>query len=300
MLMLWLMACSDGEPVELIEVEEPAVEDIVVLSEDEIEAEPEEELTDPEEEVDAEPGSEEEEAPEEATEAHENAPEPQDIDPTEPEEEDLADAEAEEEEAEEEVAAALPAKTLTYALKPKGSSLYVQVFKDRTTAGADLSHDHVMLATGWTGSATWNADDLSQCSIEVTLRVDKLAVDPPNLRTALDIEGELSDGQRADVKKNMLAKDQLDAATYPEITFTSSKCEAKGEKVKVTGTLTIHGTPKTISTTMTITATDESFSARGGFKVKQSDFGIEPFSAMLGALKNEDQMKFTVSLQGEP
>jgi hypothetical protein len=51
---------------------------------------------------------------------------------------------------------------------------------------------------------------------------------------------------------------------------------------------------------MTVNADEASFSATGGFKAKHTDFGMDPFTAMLGALKNENEMKFTASLKGEP
>lgn len=302
MLWMWLVACSGGEDVEVIVIDEPAVEDIVVVDLDEDDAAPEPESDDaPKPDAPTEPVDEPNEADPTVPDSRDDPKKepPTEVAqpvkrPDEPTEAEVTPEAAEENEPEPE-----PAKTITYALNAQKSSLYVQVYKDRTTAGADLSHDHVMLATGWTGSATWNTDDLSQCDIQLTLKVAKLAVDPPNLRSALGIEGELTDGNRKDIKKNMLAKGQLDSASYPEIRFQSTACEASGAKIKVTGELTVHGTTKTVTTKMLVNADDSSFSATGGFKAKHTDFGMDPFTAMLGALKNENEMKFTASLKGE-
>lgn len=192
-----------------------------------------------------------------------------------------------------------PARGATdYTLGPKGSSLYVRVYKDTSTAASDLSHNHVMLATGWTGSATWDPTDVGACALSVEVPVKKLSVDPPKLRAALKMEGELSESQRADVKKNMLSKSQLDAANHPTVTFTATQCVAKGDQVLVTGDLTLHGVTNTVSLPMTVTEDGQSFEARGTLKIKATDYGIEPFSAMLGALKNKNQMTLSIRLAG--
>jgi polyisoprenoid-binding protein YceI len=192
--------------------------------------------------------------------------------------------------------AAEPARTLTYTLAPERSSLLVQVFKDPDTAAAAMSHDHVVAASGWSGTVTWNPDDLSQCAIDISVPVSELVVDSPRLRAAVGLEGELSASQRGDVKKNMLAKDQLHGDRYGRITYSASRCEASGERVLVTGELTIRGQSETVKTKLEVSATATRFSASGSFKARATDFGFEPFTAMLGALKNQDAMSFSVKL----
>ena len=132
--------------------------------------------------------------------------------------------------------------------------------------------------------------------MEISLPVAKLDPDAPAMRKAVGYDTELSDSQRATVKKNLLAKDQLDGDRYPDITFRSTSCSATTGSVKVTGSLSMHGVSKTVSTTMKVSL-DQGFAADGTFKAKGSDFGFEPYTAMLGALKNLDQMVFTVKLR---
>ncbi len=186
-----------------------------------------------------------------------------------------------------------------YALTTQGSSLYVQVFKDTSTAASGISHDHVMRASGWTGTATWDPENPSACKIDVSVPVDKLVVDPPKLREAVGYEAPLSDGQRGDVRKNMLSKDQLNSSKYPTISFQATGCKAAGgDTVDVSGTLTIKGKSQPVTVRMTLSGDGERFSAKGSFKVKGSDYGLEPYSAMMGALKNRDELRFTVRLSG--
>ncbi|MCB9794119.1 MAG: YceI family protein [Alphaproteobacteria bacterium] len=186
----------------------------------------------------------------------------------------------------------------TYTFDPSRSSLTVQVYKDPDTVGAALSHDHVIAARAWTGQATWDPSDLSACKVSFTVPVARLDVDPPKLRAAVGLEGELSEKQREEVKGNMLAKDQLWGDQHPNITFTSTGCAAKGEQVEVAGRLNIRGVDKDMRVTMTVSADGQSFTASGSFRAKATDFGFEPFTAGFGALKNKDAMRFAVSVTG--
>jgi len=185
-----------------------------------------------------------------------------------------------------------------YTLAPAKSSVYVQVFKDPDTIAANLSHDHVVVATGWKGAVHWDPANLAACVVKITVPVSGLVNDDDSMRKRVGYDTVLDAGDRAEVRANMVAKSQLDGSAFPDITFTSTGCAASGDKVKVTGDLSIHGVSKRISPSFTITADGAAFSASGGFTANASDFGFAPFTALLGALKNKDGMKFTVSVVG--
>ena len=186
-----------------------------------------------------------------------------------------------------------------YALDPNGSLIYIQVFRDTTTAASDLSHDHVMLATAWTGRVTWADGDPSSCKVEVSVPVSGLKVDVPDMRKKVGYDVMLTDNQRDQVKEHMLDKGQLNGSSFTDMRFESTSCAAAGDKVKVTGKLTLHGVTKTVSPTMSISVKDGVFAAAGVLKLSGSDYGIAPYSAMLGALKNLDEMKLTVNVRGK-
>lgn len=185
-----------------------------------------------------------------------------------------------------------------YKLDPSKGAIYVQVFKDPNTIAAGLSHDHVIVATGWSGTVTWNVADPGTCKVSITVPVSGLQNDAESWRKKVGYDTVLSDSQRADVRTNMMAADQLDAAQYKEMRFVSTGCSADGDRVKVAGTMTIHGQERPTTISMRISADGSSFSASGSFSAKQTDFGIQPFSAMGGALKNKDALKFSIDVRG--
>jgi len=172
--------------------------------------------------------------------------------------------------------------------------LFIQVYKAPTLA-ADLSHDHAIQAVGWSGKGTWDAEDYNNCNISISVPVNNLQVDTPEIRKLAGIEGTISESMRKDVKKHMLSDIQLNADKYPMITFQSTSCEDSGETMNLKGNFTIHGTTKVISIPVTVSDSDE-LSLKGSFLIKGTDYGIEPYSAMFGAVGNNDEMKITFDL----
>ncbi len=194
--------------------------------------------------------------------------------------------------------AAVEAAPTSYTLTEKGSKLYVQIFKKRGGAASALAHDHVVLATGWTGSVTWDPDNLASCKVNISLPVSGLSPDTAAMRTHVGYDSRLSPSNQKKVKKNMLALTQLAQEYFPTITYQSTSCAGSGESITVTGNLTIRGQAKSLSVPMTISADGASFKAKGTFKATHDDFKFAPYSAMGGALRNDNEMRFTVDVVG--
>jgi polyisoprenoid-binding protein YceI len=189
---------------------------------------------------------------------------------------------------------AAQAAPTTYTLS-KGH-LAVLVRYDRGTLVS--GHDHILTTDDFEGSVTWDPEDLSACQVNIQFPAKTLVVDGPGMRERYGLEGETSDGNRESIKDNALGKKQLHADEHPTISFASTGCEAKGEKVAVTGSLTVHGTPATVTALMEVEATDSSFSANGSFDANHADFGMKPYSALLGTLKNDERLTFFIDVEG--
>ena len=102
---------------------------------------------------------------------------------------------------------------------------------------ADLSHDHAIQAVGWSGKAQWDPEEYSSCNISLSVPVNNLQVDNPEIRELAGIEGTISESMRKDVKKHMLSDIQLDAEKYPMISFQSTSCEGSGNAMTLKGIL---------------------------------------------------------------
>lgn len=100
----------------------------------------------------------------------------------------------------------------------------------------------------------------------------------------------LSDGDKRKIERTM-ADDVLDTRRYPEAVFRG-KAEPAGGSYRISGELTLHGK------TRPLTVTGQARDGRQVFEVSlhQPDFGIKPYSAMLGTLKVKADVKVRVAV----
>jgi polyisoprenoid-binding protein YceI len=197
-------------------------------------------------------------------------------------------------------AAPAPAAPRSYTLDGSRGELHVRVFKDPATMAAGIAHDHAVLATGWTGRFTWDAAQPAACQLTITVPVASLDPDPPALRAAVGLPGALPDNQRGEIKAHLLAESQLWAARFPSITFQATACRPTGSALEVTGNLTIRGQARKVVFTGQFSADEAGFRLKGSLPVKATDHGFQPYSALLGAVRNQDRMVLHIDLQGIP
>ena len=135
----------------------------------------------------------------------------------------------------------------------------------------------------------------------IEARTATLRVDEPASRRRLGVEGDLSDSQRADVTKAMRAPDQLDVERHPTIRFASSRVVGEGEgKLRVTGQLTLRGVTRELTFPATVALETGGVRARATLTFLQSAFGYRPYSALLGAIRNKDEVTLHVDLVATP
>ena len=106
-----------------------------------------------------------------------------------------------------------------------------------------------------------------------------------------DAPGTLSGGDKKKIEGNIL-EDVLHSKKHPEIRFRSTSAERDGDRATITGELTLHGRTKTL----TATATKKGERWETEVAIHQPDFGIKPYSAMLGALKVQPTVKVQLSV----
>jgi polyisoprenoid-binding protein YceI len=179
----------------------------------------------------------------------------------------------------------------TIELGPERGRLLIRT--SRTGLGKRAGHDLLIEATRWSGAVVLTGDaarvaDASAegSSVRVTVPVDGLTV----------IEGTggmlpLSDEDRVQIGKDL--RGVLDADRYPEITFVSSRVEGGPGGFTVEGELTIMGRTEPLA----VRARADGGRVRGEATVKQTRWGIKPYSAFLGALKLADDVGVEFDLQ---
>ncbi len=121
--------------------------------------------------------------------------------------------------------------------------------------------------------------DQDNFSIEASVDPASIAV-VCCMKKGVEARGALS---AADKKKILeyTYKDVLHSKRHTSISFRSSSVDKAGKGYTVQGTLSLHGVGRHIAAR--VTRAGDKLTTR--FDINQPDYGIKPFSAMLGALK---------------
>lgn len=99
------------------------------------------------------------------------------------------------------------------------------------------------------------------------------------------------DDHKKTIEENIL-KDVLHSGKFPKIEFESEAFREKGDGYQVKGRLTLHGQQATI----VVDVTDDGQHFVAEAVVHQPDFGIKPYSAMMGTLKIKPDVKIRLAV----
>ncbi len=151
---------------------------------------------------------------------------------------------------------------------------------------AKMGHRLTIAMTSWQASARWAGDE--PASAELTVDVDSIDV--------LSGEGgltPLTGPEKGVCRSNALRS--LDSKKFPQIRFTADQIAKTADGYRLDGTIEIHGTsrPQSVDAKVVDTGDALDFSAR--VPVTQTDFGVKPFSLMMGALKVADEVTIAFS-----
>lgn len=139
---------------------------------------------------------------------------------------------------------------------------------------ARLAHDLKLEARGLTLTV---GDD----GMPTSLRVDAASIELVcQMENGVEKSSTFSDSDRRKILEN-LRDDVLQVKKHPTITFDFASVEAQGTGHRVRGKLTLRGRSRDLD----VLTKREGDREIAEVTLHQPDFGIAPFSAMLGALK---------------
>jgi len=167
------------------------------------------------------------------------------------------------------------------------SRVYIRVGKKK------LGHDHGVEGKIKSGSIDLEATkNLGAIEFDMT----SFLADTDEAREYLDLEGTIAESTRDKVTETMLGASVLDAEQFPTATFKIKSREIKkdkesGEVILLKGDFTLHGTTRPVAIQVQVKAADGKRNLRGEFTILQSDFGISPYKAALGAVGVADELK---------
>ena len=152
--------------------------------------------------------------------------------------------------------------------EPAAATASLAIARDRSSVGftaAKVTASHDGSFSDFSGSITLAPnDDITASSVEVTIQMDSLQIEPERLAG------------------HLRTPDLLDVAQFPTAVFTSTRIAAGSTEAingtpathTVTGNLTLHGQTHAISFPAIIAVSATEVSARAEFSVNRQDFGI--------------------------
>lgn len=174
-----------------------------------------------------------------------------------------------------------------------GESL-LTILAFRGGALGKAGHNHVIASRDISGTF-YVPDDVLRSSFELHVPVAQLTIDEPGLRAqeGPDFPTEVPESAKQGTRRNMLSQALLDGVNYPEITLIGQHIErgSMGASVLASVQITVRGQPHTISLPVAYSLLKNELVASGDLPIKQSDLGLTPFSAMLGALQVQDELR---------
>ena len=176
----------------------------------------------------------------------------------------------------------------TYEFGPSQGELHVRT--GRSGKAARVGHDLLLAAGKWHAVLVVDPDDAGRSTLTAS-------VDPSSLRVVNGTGGvkPLSDGDREEIAST-IARKVLAADRHGEIRFTTVQATTAGNgELTITGHLALAGASQLVELHVTRQEDGAGSVVSTTLAIDQSDFGIKPFSAMMGALKVANQVTVEVS-----
>ena len=198
-----------------------------------------------------------------------------------------------------------PHEGVPYDIVADESLLTIRVYRGGTLASA--GHNHLIASHALTGTIYVPAV-VMRTSFEAHIPVASFTVDEAALRAqehSADFPPEVPDAAREGTRRNMLGEALLDSERNPQIVLRSVRLESAGQPAAETGgeaggevravlarvQTTVRGQVRTISVPVRYRLAAGTVIVSGEAPLRQSDVGLTPFSALLGALQVQDEMR---------
>jgi hypothetical protein len=184
-------------------------------------------------------------------------------------------------------------------LQPQASQIRIHVF--RAGRYARLGHNHVLSAPEFEGYVYWPAEGAAAARFDLAFRLDQLVFDLPEQRAALGpaFASTLSEAAIAATRTHMLGPDNMQAEQYPLVRIRSLDIAGEAPKLAARVAVDMHGQTRELQVPLNVTGLPQTVNASGALVLRQSDFGVQPYSVMGGLLAVQDDVVLEFTLVGE-
>lgn len=189
----------------------------------------------------------------------------------------------------------VPDGARAYVLDPVQTSISIRIY--RAGPLARLGHNHV-ITTGDASGVAWRGPTPASSGFEVRVPVRSLVIDDPAARATAgpDFAVEVPASAREGTYQNLMRPEVLDVERYPEIVVRASGLAGTWASPEVSADVTLKGQTRRVGAPLEIEFSDQGLTARGALRIRQSDFGMTPFSVAGGAIQVADELEIVFAI----
>jgi polyisoprenoid-binding protein YceI len=146
-------------------------------------------------------------------------------------------------------------------------------------------HEHVIRARSFSGVVVFFPDQPARSYVDIRVPAESLEV--------------LTPPDTAEIRKvtETMRRQVLRVAEHPEIRLRSTGVTLTPKGVELLAALTLVGATRSVPVTLSLQRSADTLRAAGRFSVKQTEFGIKPYSGGPGgSVKVADRLDFTIDV----
>lgn len=186
-----------------------------------------------------------------------------------------------------------PSDAERFDIDRDASLLRVRV--DPAGAMARMGHSHVVGGPVISGTI-WRASALEKSLIDLEVISPAMQVDRPEWRAAYGMEPEIEPDTIEGTRNNLLGPQVLDAEGFPRIGIRAVSLQETPAGLEVNARIRLRGRVSEVIVPVSLTQSGEALEATGRFFVTHEALGMEPFSALGGALRVADRIELDFRL----
>jgi polyisoprenoid-binding protein YceI len=185
-----------------------------------------------------------------------------------------------------------------FSLVPKDS--LVRIYAFRAGLAARLGHNHVLSAPQFTGFFYLSPSGAANSRFDLAFRLDQLEIDNPAYRSELGaaFSPVLSPETIESTRQHLLGANYLQAVWFPFVRIRSLQISGEAPKFAVEAKVEMHGQEREMWIPLDVEGLPDRLSVSGSFVLRQTDFGVQPFSLLDGLLSVQDEVVLDFKLTG--
>lgn len=183
----------------------------------------------------------------------------------------------------------------TYHVVGRESLVRILAYRAGTLKSA--GHNHLVSSRDVHG-LVYLHEDLAKSGFDLVMPVNLLEIDDEELRRreGPEFAARVSDSAKEGTRRNLLGPAVLDGETYPAVTLSSVSLEGTRAALIAHTKIRLKDQERELAIPVVLETGPGHVIATGEFDVRQTEFGMKPFSVMMGAVQVADvlRVKFRV------